>query len=268
MSYFERDSIIFNACEELDKLVKYVDADKIDVFRKSIKSPPADNVFPEIKWDSDYVENSIQQVKQRVVTYITNDILKNIQVKKINDSLFVGGSYSIALRLCIRYFFRYQNIEDINDLPRWFLSDCKYFNMDFFYFVRVVEEEYEKRYMRYRLWDDKSISELGNYIFLSYEDYDQFESPPILEYCDPSDVALAKEDFVEVLSEIILNYPLHNFCEIRFPPYSEYGYIFAEFLPVKDMPIRHIDALYETYIRCFCMPQNSSVMSNRVEQIL
>lgn len=254
MSDFERDRIVLSACEELDKFVDYFDADKISVFRKTIKSPPVDNIYPEIKWNIDYVEMHIENVKQRIINSIANDMLKNIQTKKINDSLFIGGSYSIALRLCIHHFFRYENIDNIDDLPDWFLSDCKYFNIDFFYFVRVVEEEYEKKYMRYRLWDDKSIKELENYIFLSYEDFDEFESPPILEYCDPSDVTLTKEDFVAALSDILLDYPLHNFCEIRFPPYSEQGYIFAEFVPVKDMPSRYVDRLYETYRMYFCTP--------------
>lgn len=252
MSDFERDNIILSGCEELDKFVDYFDADKIDFFKKSIKSPPVNNVFPEIKWDTDFVEQQIQHVKQRIIVATTNEILKNIESKKLNDGLFVGGSYSISLRLCVNYFFRHENIVDINDLPRWFLSDCRYFKTDFFEFVELVEKEYEKKYMRYRLWNDDSINQLEGYIFRSYSDYDEFDSPAILECCDPSDVTLTKEGFVEVLVDILLNYPLSNLCEIRFPPYSEHGYIFAEFVPVKDMPSRYVDRLYEAYRRYFC----------------
>lgn len=251
MSDFERDEIILSACEELCKFGDYLDVKKIDIFTKRIQMPPPNNIEPKLKWDSNYVEESILDVRRSIITAIASDVLKNVQRRVLKDPLFFGGSYSIALRLCLYYFYRNEKIDDINNLPIWFLSDCKYFNMDFFSFVRVVEKEYEIKYMRYRLWDDNSIKAFENYIFLSYEDYDEFDSPAILEYIDPSDSLLTEKEFVEVLNDILVNYPLHDFCEIRFPPYSEDGYIFAEFVPVKDMPIRYIEVLYNTYLQTF-----------------
>lgn len=251
MSDFERDVIILNACEELCKFRDYLDIKKIDVFTKIIQESPTDIIYPEIRWDSNFVEKSIMHIKHKIITAITSDVLKNVQRRTLNDPLFFGGSYSIALRLCLYYFYRNEKIDDINNLPVWFLSDCKYFNIDFFSFVQAVEKEYEIKYMRYRLWDDNSIKAFENYIFLSYKDYDEFDSPAILEYIDPSDALLTEKEFIEVLADILLDYPLHNFCEIRFPPYSEDGYIFAEFVPVKDMSIRYIEVLYNAYLQKF-----------------
>lgn len=251
MSDIERDDAIFCACEELDKFKDYFDTVQIEIFKKSINRPPANNIFPEIEWNCKYVEQSIQGVKTRIMDSISRDILKEVRIKKVSDPLFIGGSYSIALRLCIKYFFKYENVVSRDDMPAWFLSSCRYFNISFSDFVILVEKQYEKKFMRYRLWDEKSINALQNYIFRAHKDFDEFECPAIQEYCDPTDDVLSKAAFVEVIEDILLNYPLHNFCEIRFPPYNDDGYIFSEFVPVKDMPERYIDTLYCQYLREF-----------------
>ena len=251
MNEIERDKLISSACNELDKFKDYIDSNRIDIFKRIINSDEENNTSLKDSWSNTQFDRSLDTIKNKILKSISDDILKSVRARKVSDPLLIGGCYSIATKLCINYFFKHEKVDNINNLPSWFLSDCNYLKLRFLDFVNFVGDEYKKHYMRYRLWDDKSLKALQDYLFRAYKDFDEFEYPAIQEYCDSTDGILTKEEFIAVLEEILHEYPLNNCCEIRFPPYNDDGYIFAEFVPVMDMPSRYIDALYEKYLSVY-----------------
>jgi len=222
-----------------------------------------------IRFDDCYIRGQARNIEKDVKTFITKEIFAKVHGLDFESHLLRGSAYSVALKLAAIYFFGEGG---------WLRGEMQYhdFNLDYirreididlYTIVENVEEMYEKRYMRYKLWHRKAVEQLGVYLFRGNDEFivcmeGAFE-------VDSESEKLSIDAFFEEVYTQIKELPFINCTEIMFPepcfPESasgagvyfmgeemwREGYLFSEFVPVKYMDDENRQWLYDAYLSWF-----------------
>lgn len=225
-----------------------------------------DFVKPETReeFGLNWLEGRIEHAKSRVVSHAVKNVLSQINSISFTDDILRGSSSAIACKLTAKYFFNetYWSREYCQrseyELDFSFEKDgfpMNVLHLKFYDIADKVCDEYEKQYMRYRLWGEEEIDLLCRYLFKNHEGFD-FEDRPcgyLLEMDAP--VSLAK--FIVEVDGAISELPMINLTEMEYPDSGDSRYkgnpscIFSEYSPLAHADENLLQRAYSYYLNLY-----------------
>lgn len=209
-------------------------------------------------YDDAWVLSQRDSVRQYILRHISEQILSGARARAQKDfSRQAGGARSIALRYCLHH--RFPNgvgfVESELDQKTWKLTcSTAALALSFSDITNYVAEDYKRKYMTYRLWDDRSLGLLKDYLFQGMRGCTIYEGAPLWSSLDDEGEPVSLEKFIAAVDEVILELPFEGLTERRFPDHSgtyPNGINFAEFVPAENMTQSQKDQLYQEYLSSF-----------------
>lgn len=196
-------------------------------------------------FDESWVYKTRDYIRKNLINYISKQILLSVKTLDRHDYRLRGSAYAIALKLCTPHPFSLR--AGFGDVHTDFSFDgADKLALKFSDIVDRVSEGYEREYMTYRLWNDKSLELLAQFLFSGEWDSTVFEGGALWEELDSEGEPVSLESFIESVDQSIFDLPMERLTEARFPDYS--GIIFTEYVPAENMSPVQKGQLYQQYV--------------------
>ena len=197
-------------------------------------------------YDESWVYEIRDYIRKDLINYLSKQILLRVSTLDRHDYRLRGSAYAIALKLCTTHPFKHR--VGLGDKCTEFRLDCDTgkLALTFSDIVDRVSEGYEREYMTYRLWSDKSLELLAQFLFAGEWDSTVFEGGALWEELDSEGEPVSLESFIESVGQTIFDLPMERLTEARFPDYS--GIIFTEYVPAENMSPVQKGQLYQQYV--------------------
>ncbi len=196
--------------------------------------------------DEAWVRKKRDHVREDLLSYLAQLILRNVAAMGRNDDRLIGSSHAVALKLCsshpVKGEFGFAREDDDFRLR----CNTGKLGLTFQDIVGRVCDEYEQRYKTYRLWDDHALKLLAQYLFSGVWDCTVFEEGALWAVLNSEGEPVSLDKFIEAVDEALLNLPLERLTEASFPDYT--GVIFSEYVPAQNMSPAQKEALYRQYV--------------------
>ena len=196
-------------------------------------------------YDESWVYKTRDYIRKDLINYLSKQILLRVSTLDRHDYRLRGSAYAIALKLCTPHPFSLR--AGFGDAHTDFSFDgADKLALKFSDIVDRVSEGYEREYMTYRLWNDKSLELLAQFLFSGEWDSTVFEGGALWEELDSEGEPVSLESFIESVDQTIFDLPMERLTEARFPDYS--GIIFTEYVPAENMSPVQKGQLYQQYV--------------------
>ena len=196
-------------------------------------------------YDESWVYKTRDYIRKDLINYLSKQILLSVKTLDRHDYRLRGSAYAIALKLCTPHPFSLR--AGFGDAHTDFSFDgADKLALKFSDIVDRVSEGYEREYMTYRLWNDKSLELLAQFLFSGEWDSTVFEGGALWEELDSEGEPVSLESFIESVDQTIFDLPMERLTEARFPDYS--GIIFTEYVPAENMSPVQKGQLYQQYV--------------------
>lgn len=196
-------------------------------------------------YDESWVYEKRDYIRKDLINYLSKQILLSVNTLDRHDYRLRGSTYAIALKLCTPHPFSLRaGFGDAH--PDFSFDGADKLALKFSDIVDRVSEGYEREYMTYRLWNDKSLELLAQFLFSGEWDSTVFEGGALWEELDSEGEPVSLESFIESVDQTIFDLPMERLTEARFPDYS--GIIFTEYVPAENMSPVQKGQLYQQYV--------------------
>ena len=196
-------------------------------------------------YDESWVYKTRDYIRKDLINYLSKQILLRVSTLDRHDYRLRGSAYAIALKLCTPHPFSLR--AGFGDAHTDFSFDgADKLALKFSDIVDRVSEGYEREYMTYRLWNDKSLELLAQFLFSGEWDSTVFEGGALWEELDSEGEPVSLESFIESVDQTIFDLPMEQLTEASFPDYS--GVIFTEYVPAQNMSPAQKEQLYRRYV--------------------
>ena len=213
-------------------------------------------------YDDAWVLSQRDSVRQYILRHISEQILSGARARDQNDfSRQAGGARSIALRYCLHHRFPngvgfdFIEIEPDQKQETWQLTcGTSALALSFNDITNHVAEDYKRKYMTYRLWDEKSLRLLRDYLFQGMRDCTIYDGALLWSSLEGEGKPVSLDKFIAAVDKVFLELPFEDLIERRFPDHSgtyPRGINFAEFVPAENMTQSQKDQLYQEYLSSF-----------------
>lgn len=197
-------------------------------------------------YDESWVNKSWGYTRNLLIGYLAKLILGEVERNRLDGELFKGSSYSVALKLCTSYpFKKRRGLADENSDFR-LVCETRGLGLTFEHIVERVSEEYERNYKLYRLWDDRALDLLAQYLFYGQRDCTIFTGGALWEELHSQGEPVCLNDFIEAVDQALINLPMENLTEHSFPDYT--GVLFTDYVPAENMSPTQKEELYRRYV--------------------
>lgn len=197
-------------------------------------------------FDEAWVMKTRDYIRKDLIGYLAKLILRNVASMGRGDERLTGSSYAVALKLCTYHPLKRRSgfAEERNE----FRLDCDTgkLGLTFDQIVERVCEDYERDYKTYRLWDDRSLKLLSQFLFSGEWDSTVFDGGALWEELDSEGEPVSLEAFIESVDQTLYDLPMERFTEASFPDYS--GIVFSEYVPAENMSPTQKEELYRQYV--------------------
>lgn len=200
-----------------------------------------------------WFESRIYEINKILRESIVHEILAEVKSLTIVDPILRGSSHSICRNLLSKFFTK--NCKEGVTHDAYTIEESSLRPFDEFLYVRLNRNDivrdliskYEKNHMRYRLWDDKSINLLIQFLVKGGDDCTIFEDGAIIDFL--GDRSVTENEFMEAVQDSILSLPISELTntEFSFPVDSDRGIIFSEYVPVENMSNEQKESLLSVY---------------------
>lgn len=197
-------------------------------------------------YDETWAYKARNITRNKLINYLSTQILRRVSTLDRHDYCLRGSSYAIALKLCTTHPLKHRI--GFADERTDFTLDCDTgaLALTFSHIVNRVSEGYERDHMTYRLWSEKSLKLLAQFLFSGEWDSTVFPRGALWDELDSEGEPVSLESFVESVNQTILDLPMERLTETSFPDYS--GIIFTEYVPAENMSPVQKEQLYRQYV--------------------
>lgn len=216
----------------------------INQFESRLELGMADNTVtspPQI-FDESWVAKQRNKIRDDLIKHLGKHILSKVPSIQQGQKRLTGSSYAIADRLC---YFLIQNSSKSG-----FELGCDISPLDLGYsqIVNYVSEEYERTYKTYRLWNDRALALLIDYLFWTDNDCTIFEGEAIWEELTSEGEPVSLDEFIEAVDSALQGLPRdkYDFAEFLYPDDS--GVDFTDYVPAENMSPAQKAKLYKKYV--------------------
>lgn len=184
--------------------------------------------------------------RNKLIDHLSTQILQRVSTLDRHDYCLRGSSHAIALKLCTTHPLKHRI--GFADERSDFRLDCDTgeLALTFSDIVDRVSEGYERDYMTYRLWSEKSLKLLAQFLFSGEWDSTVFPSGALWDELNSEGEPVSLESFIESVNQTILDLPMERLTETCFPDYS--GILFSEYVPAENMTPAQKEQLYRQYV--------------------
>lgn len=197
-------------------------------------------------YDEAWVYKTRDFIRNNLIDYLSKQILRRVSTLDRHDYCLRGSAYAIALKLCTTHPLKYRT--GFADERSDFRLDCDTgkLALTFSDIVDRVSEGYERDHMSYRLWNEKTLELLAQFLFSGEWDSTVFEGGALWEELNSEGEPVSLESFIESVDQTIFDLPMEQLTEASFPDYS--GVIFTEYVPAQNMSPAQKEQLYRRYV--------------------
>ncbi|WP_458735653.1 hypothetical protein [Zobellella taiwanensis] len=200
---------------------------------------------------TDWIYNSaIPKIKREVIRAVTEKALETVGNETAGAYVLRGSATAVSKKLIM------QNVLGVRlstngdscweDIEKMFLNAFSIELMSWELLNSVIDT-YEEKYMRYRLWNKKSLSALADFLLFDHSSKrNNVELPAMAE--DMEGDRLSQEKFIELASNYISRYTEPDGTEMSYPFFSKESYIFSEFIPLHLAEEGIKNRLYNWYL--------------------
>ncbi|MCY1411870.1 hypothetical protein D9M71_272650 [compost metagenome] len=206
-------------------------------------------------YDEAWVYKQRDYIRNDLINYLSKQILRGVDALDRRDYRLRGSAYAIALKLCTSHPLKQRT--GFADERTNFRLDCETgrLALTFDDIVDRVSEGYEREFMTYRLWNDKSLELLAQFLFSGEWDSTVFEYGALWEELDSEGEPVSLESFIESVDQTIFDLPMEHMTEASFPDYS--GIVFTEYVPAQNMSPVQKEQLYQQYVSLLATDRSS-----------
>ncbi|MEN3158873.1 hypothetical protein ABC502_10865 [Alkalimonas sp. NCh-2] len=202
---------------------------------------PCEGDFKDYADMYDWLSNTVQRRRQLHLMALTNKMQEKVKALSYQEQQ--GGPYCAAFHLlkgCL-------NNGELHYLGEAELREQVYYpaiSLEWEQLWDHAAKWYAKEHMRYRLWDHHAIKAAMSYLFVAC-DLDELPYDAELR----TEPAMTQYDFIDYLSESLLDVPVVNGEELAYPVVGLGKPVFlGEYLPLHLACEQSRLALYEAYL--------------------
>ena len=217
----------------------------LNQFESRLEPGVADNIVtspPQI-FDEGWIVKQRNKIRDDLIKHLGKHILSKVPSVQPGQKRLAGSSYAIADRLS--YFLIQNSSESAFELG----CDTSSIGLKYIEIVDFVSEEYERTYKTYRLWNDRALALLIDYLFWTDNDCTIFEGEAIWEELTSVGEPVSLDEFIEAVDSALQDLPRDKdyFAEFLYPDDS--GVDFTEYVPAKNMSPAQKAKLYNIYVK-------------------
>jgi hypothetical protein len=211
-------------------------------------------------------------LRTKIIENICHDIVVSKRFLMTSSNILKGSPYDIATKLTRKYLYENYGLTTYTfgfDLTPS-LSEC---DINLETLVEYTEQRLISEHTCYKLWNQKSLSLLKDYLFkdglnsILYTNPSYFigssiitESSPELKKEKEQTTHLTHEDFCAVVDGIINCLPREDFTTKAYPSQKE-GVVFSEYLPLKLLNFELTLDIYNEYLSLFSPVGNVEIIT-------
>lgn len=214
-------------------------------FESRLEPGLPDNIVmsPPPIFDKDWLVKQRNRIREDLIKHLGKHILSKVPSMQKGRERLAGSSDAIADRLC--YFLIQNSSESTFELG----CDTSSIGLKYYEIVDFVSEEYERTYKTYRLWNDRALGLLRDYLFWTDNDCTIFEGEAIWEELTSEGEPVSLDEFIEAVDSALQDLPRDKdyFAEFLYPDDS--GVDFTEYVPAENMSPAQKAKLYNIYVK-------------------
>lgn len=195
----------------------------------------------------------IKKAKEHIILAVKEKSLKTVEEEKAGAYVLRGSATAASKKLIM------QNVLGIslrtNGGSCWEETEkmsLNVFSIELMSWelLKSVTNTYEEKHMRYRLWNEKALSALADFLLFDHSSKrNDVELPAMTE--DMEGDRLSQEKFIELASNYISRYTEPDGTEMSYPFFSEKAYTFSEFIPLHLAEDKIKNKLYKWYLEAY-----------------
>ena len=213
-------------------------------FESRLEPGLPDNIVmsPPPIFDEDWLVKQRNKIREDLIKHLGKHILSKVPTMQQGRERLAGSSNAIADRLC--YFLIQNSSESTFELG----CDTSSIGLKYYEIVDFVSEEYERTYKTYRLWNDRALGLLGDYLFWTDNDCTIFEGEAIWGELTSEGEPVSLDEFIEAVDSALQDLPRdkYDFAEFLYPDDS--GVDFTDYVPAENMSPAQKAKLYKKYV--------------------